>query len=102
MSMGRGSIPRTQTPRPYWGTSSEKRWGLKGLQMPCKQGGCRACTVLISFDAAADANVCSCLMPLCSVDGMHLTTIEGVGSLKTGLSSVEQAIVDHNDTQCGF
>ncbi|KAJ8629945.1 hypothetical protein MRB53_023268 [Persea americana] len=76
--------------------------GLQGLQMPCKQGGCGACTVLISFDAAAYANVRSCLMPLCSVDGMHLTTIEGVGSLKTGLSSVQQAIVDHNGAQCGF
>eukprot|EP00268_Persea_americana_P065659 TRINITY_DN880_c1_g2_i1.p1 TRINITY_DN880_c1_g2~~TRINITY_DN880_c1_g2_i1.p1 ORF type:complete len:1016 (-),score=186.62 TRINITY_DN880_c1_g2_i1:301-3348(-) len=99
---GKRVCVKNPDPKTLLGDFLREEMGLKGLQMPCKQGGCGACTVLISFDAAAHANVCSCLMPLCSVDGMHLTTIEGVGSLKTGLSSVQQAIVDHNGTQCGF
>ena len=99
---GKRVCVKNPDPKTLLGDFLREEMGLQGLQMPCKQGGCGACTVLISFDAAAHANVWSCLMPLCSVDGMHLTTIEGVGSLKTGLSSVEQAIVDHNGTQCGF
>ncbi|KAL5996712.1 hypothetical protein ACLOJK_007632 [Asimina triloba] len=80
--------------------------GLKGLQITCRQGGCGSCTVVVSSSpsdyGAGGAGICSCLMPLCSVDGMHVTTIEGLGSLRTGLSSLQKAIVDHNGTQCGY
>jgi xanthine dehydrogenase/oxidase len=44
----------------------------------------------------------ACLLPLCSVDGKRVTTVEGIGSTKHGLHPVQQAIVKHNGTQCGF
>ncbi|XXG64928.1 hypothetical protein AAC387_Pa05g2750 [Persea americana] len=99
---GKRACDKNPDPKTLFGDFLREAMGLKGLQMPCKHGGCGARTVLISFDVAADANMFSCLTPLCSVDEMHLTTIEGVGSLRTGLSSVQQAIVDHNGTHCGF
>lgn len=92
-------------PKIHLGDFLREELGLKGLKMPCRQGGCGSCTVVVSSDATNSApymNICSCLMPLCSVDGMHVTTIEGVGSLKTGLSPLQQAIVVHGGTQCGF
>ncbi|CAM6125267.1 unnamed protein product [Calypogeia fissa] len=100
--------------------------GLKGLQQPCRQGGCGACTVLLSsppeFHAKTGAGggdggseksgagaklpfhrpVNSCLRPLCSVDGMTVTTVEGVGNTKTGLHPVQEQLVKANGTQCGF
>lgn len=89
--------------------------GLKGLQLPCRQGGCGACTVLLSappeFHATGGGGgaqfpvhrpVNSCLRPLCSVDGMTVTTVEGVGTTKAGLHPVQQQLVKANGTQCGF
>eukprot|EP00252_Welwitschia_mirabilis_P010739 TRINITY_DN2419_c0_g1_i7.p1 TRINITY_DN2419_c0_g1~~TRINITY_DN2419_c0_g1_i7.p1 ORF type:complete len:1017 (-),score=216.35 TRINITY_DN2419_c0_g1_i7:1040-4090(-) len=85
--------------------------GLKGLQMSCRQGGCGSCTVILSeakgqtetgSSGYNHKSVNSCLVPLCSVDGKHITTIEAVGSLKKGLSPIQKALVSHNGTQCGF
>jgi xanthine dehydrogenase iron-sulfur cluster and FAD-binding subunit A len=36
------------------------------------------------------------------MDELSVTTVEGVGSEKMGLSSVQQALVRHHGTQCGF
>ncbi|NKZ02019.1 molybdopterin cofactor-binding domain-containing protein [Nocardiopsis alborubida] len=59
--------------------------GLTGTKKSCGQGGCGACTVVLShWDSAQNtahhraAN--SCLRPVCSLDGMAVTTIEGTGS----------------------
>ncbi len=118
--------------------------GLTGLQMPCRQGGCGSCTVILSpircssSDSSSSSSsssgkkkkkdavhvaaanhagdddggdddeplkhrpVNACLLPLCSVDGKRVTTVEGIGSTKHGLHPVQQAIVTHNGTQCGF
>ncbi|KAL3680391.1 hypothetical protein R1sor_023347 [Riccia sorocarpa] len=84
--------------------------GLKGLKMVCRQGGCGSCTVLLSSpefgsvapNAPVHRTINSCLRPLCSVDGMVVTTIEGVGSSKTGLHPVQEELVKACGTQCGF
>ena len=86
--------------------------GLLGLQLACKQGGCGSCTVLLSdFDPTKNTisslpsihkPVNSCLVPLCSVDGKKVTTVEGIGSVKKGLHPVQTAIVKHHGTQCGY
>lgn len=64
---------------------------------PCvcvAQGGCGACTVMISsYDAAVGKvfhrSVNACLAPLCSVDWTAVTTIEGIGSVKHGIHPVQ-------------
>ncbi|KAG6552063.1 hypothetical protein Mapa_006369 [Marchantia paleacea] len=97
-------------PKQCLGDYLRKERGLKGLQMPCRQGGCGACTVLVSSpefgSAAANAPVHrivnSCLRPLCSVDGMVVTTIEGVGTTKKGLHPIQEQLVKSNGSQCGF
>ena len=61
--------------------------GLTGSKLGCGEGGCGACTVMLSSCGAAGhvthASVNACLMPLCAVDGMAVTTVEGIGSTKT-------------------
>ncbi len=61
--------------------------GLNGCKKSCGQGGCGACTVILSkWDARKEKiehrAINSCLRPVCSLAGMHVTTIEGTGTLQ--------------------
>jgi len=80
--------------------------GLTGTKLGCGEGGCGACTVLISKyskyskDAGIDESECNggggggngrivhmtvnaCLFPVLAADGCHVTTVEGVGSWRS-------------------
>lgn len=82
--------------------------GLTGTKIGCKQGGCGACTVLLSSWNPATGqvehrSVNSCLRPLASLDGMLVTTVEGTGSVKDDcISSVQNCLATNNGTQCGY
>lgn len=86
--------------------------GLTGTKKSCGQGGCGACTVMLSsFDAENDEvvtrSINSCLRPICALDGMAVTTIEGLGSVKPevspdGISPVQYKIAKCNGSQCGY
>jgi xanthine dehydrogenase/oxidase len=67
---------------------------LRGTKLGCAEGGCGACTVMLShFDVAlarvVHRNVNACLLPVCAVAGMAVTTIEGIGSTKTRLHPIQ-------------
>jgi xanthine dehydrogenase large subunit len=58
---------------------------LTGAKKGCGQGGCGACTVILSkWDEATGAvehrSINSCLRPVCSLGGLAITTIEGTGA----------------------
>jgi len=72
------------------------RLGLTGAKEGCGNGNCGTCTVLI--DGAA---VCSCLMLAQEAPGHDILTIEGLAS-GAALHPIQQALVDHGGTQCGF
>jgi len=82
--------------------------GLTGTKIGCKQGGCGACTVIISsFDPrtkqVTHRSINSCMRPLAALDGALVTTVEGTGSVKDGLvSPVQYCLAKNNGTQCGF
>lgn len=44
----------------------------------------------------------ACLAPLCSVDGMAVVTVEGLGSTKTILHPIQERLAMSNSSQCGF
>ncbi|KAF9292879.1 hypothetical protein BGZ88_006024 [Linnemannia elongata] len=80
--------------------------GLTGSKLGCAEGGCGACTVMVSnYDKATQhirhLNVNACLTPLCSVDGKHVITIEGLGDHKNP-HPVQERIALCYGSQCGF
>src|SRR5262245_63276905 len=70
--------------------------GLTGTKYGCGVAQCGACTVHVDGKA-----VRSCIMPVGSVVGKKITTIEGLANGKT-LSKVQQAWVDLDVPQCGY
>lgn len=81
--------------------------GLTGTKLGCSEGGCGACTVMISkYDhenkKIKHFSANGCLLPLCAVDGMAVTTVEGIGSTKTTLHPVQERIAKSHGSQCGF
>jgi xanthine dehydrogenase/oxidase len=59
--------------------------GLAGPKKSCGQGGCGACTVILSrWDGEAPEHraINSCLRPVCALGGLSVTTIEGTGSVR--------------------
>jgi isoquinoline 1-oxidoreductase alpha subunit len=70
--------------------------GLTGTKFGCGVAQCGACTVLVNGEATR-----SCSVPVASVAGKHVTTIEGLAHGET-LSRVQQAWVDAQVPQCGY
>lgn len=76
---------------------------LMGTKIGCREGDCGACTVLegsLEHGKVNYKSIVSCLTPLGNVQGKHVVTIEGLQ--KDQMSPVQQAIIDHAATQCGF
>jgi xanthine dehydrogenase/oxidase len=79
--------------------------GLTGTKLGCSEGGCGACTVVVSqwnptTKKVYHASVNACLAPLVSVDGKHVITVEGIGNVKKP-HSVQERIAKGNGSQCG-
>ncbi|KAL1381978.1 xanthine dehydrogenase/oxidase [Phyllosticta capitalensis] len=80
--------------------------GLTGTKLGCAEGGCGACTVVVSqFNPTTKkiyhASVNACLAPLVSVDGKHVITVEGIGDVN-GPHPTQERIAKMNGSQCGF
>ncbi|KAL2332174.1 hypothetical protein Fmac_019755 [Flemingia macrophylla] len=81
--------------------------GLTGTKLGCGEGGCGACTVMVShYDRklrkCSHYAINACLAPLYSVEGMHVITVEGLGSCKRGLHPVQESLARAHGSQCGF
>jgi carbon-monoxide dehydrogenase small subunit len=76
-------------------------FALTGTHVGCEHGVCGACTVLLD-----GAPVRSCLLFAVSVDGLSVTTVEGLGALRPDgtvtVTPVQQAFRDCHALQCGF
>jgi xanthine dehydrogenase/oxidase len=47
-------------------------------------------------------NVNACLMPVLAADGCHVTTVEGIGTVKgDNMHPVQKAMTDLHGSQCG-
>ena len=78
---------------------------LTGTKEGCAEGDCGACTILVGRvreQFVRYAPVDSCILPLASLDGTHVLTIEHIRDARGGLHPVQQAMVDAHATQCGF
>eukprot|EP00094_Tigriopus_californicus_P013136 TCALIF_12703-PA protein Name:"Similar to XDH Xanthine dehydrogenase/oxidase (Gallus gallus)" AED:0.07 eAED:0.07 QI:278/0.8/0.66/1/1/1/6/364/1546 len=95
--------------QPEWTLLSylRKKLRLCGTKLGCGEGGCGACTVMVSFyDAPNEVikhiSVNACLAPIASVYGMAVTTIEGIGSTRGKLHAVQERMANAHGSQCGF
>jgi xanthine dehydrogenase small subunit len=75
--------------------------GLTGTKEACREGDCGACTVMIT-DARGSRALNGCILFLPQVDGCHVTTVEGLAAPDGTLHPVQQALIDHHGSQCGF
>jgi xanthine dehydrogenase small subunit len=107
------------------------RLRLVGTKIMCSEGDCGACTVLIgrSRDARSGAfvhhdtdtgtpqsssstdlsweyqSVDSCIQFMFQLEGTHVVTIEGLKSVESPcqvLTPIQQSLIDHQGSQCGY
>jgi carbon-monoxide dehydrogenase small subunit len=70
--------------------------GLTAAKRGCAQGACGSCTVLLD-----ERPVPACLVPVETVDGASVRTLEGVAP-GGELDEVQSAFLEDFATQCGF
>uniref|UniRef100_A0A5S6QUG8 FAD-binding PCMH-type domain-containing protein n=1 Tax=Trichuris muris TaxID=70415 RepID=A0A5S6QUG8_TRIMR len=76
-------------------------------RLSCNEGGCGACTVLISEFVRSESkvknySVNSCLMPLCHLHGKAVTTVEGISESPDRMHKIQKALSEHHGSQCGY
>ena len=70
--------------------------GLNGPKYGCGLGECGACSVLVDGIEAR-----ACVIPVKGIEGRHITTLEGLGSVDN-LHPVQQAFIACQAAQCGY
>jgi xanthine dehydrogenase small subunit len=73
-----------------------------GTKEGCAEGDCGACTVAIAAPGEPMRAVNACILFLPMLDGMTLTTVESLAGADGVLHPIQQAMVDHHGSQCGF
>jgi xanthine dehydrogenase small subunit len=97
------ALPRTMTVLEYL---REVR-GRTGTKEGCAEGDCGACTV-VEGTLSADRSriqyraINSCIRFMATLDGHELVTVEDLQAADGTLHPVQQAMVDHHGSQCGF
>lgn len=82
---------------------------LTATKEGCAAGDCGACTVVVAEAAPDGAGstlrwraINSCIKPAHAIDGMALWTAADLASADGTLHPVQQAMVEHHGSQCGF
>src|SRR5215472_14653757 len=78
--------------------------GLTGSKEGCAEGECGACAVVMVKQNGEGSTYCpvnSCLVLLPMAAGHEIYTVEAL-SRGNGLAAVQQAMVDHGGSQCGY
>ncbi|KKY19715.1 putative xanthine dehydrogenase [Phaeomoniella chlamydospora] len=96
-------------PNPHWTLLDfiRSQHGLKGTKLGCGEGGCGACTVVLQVPDARNKSrlrhitVNACLYPLIGVEGKHVITVEGLGSVEHP-HPLQERLAKFHGSQCGF
>jgi len=70
--------------------------GLTGTKISCREGECGACTVMLDGEP-----VNACLLPVCTLAGREITTIEGLRSDPLAQEAMK-ALASFGAAQCGY
>jgi carbon-monoxide dehydrogenase small subunit len=90
------AVAATVEPRLTLADFLRDRLRLTGTHLGCEHGVCGACTVL-----ADGAAIRSCLVFAIQMQGVAITTVEGL-TPDGGLSDVQEAFRAEHGLQCGF
>ncbi|XP_059046413.1 xanthine dehydrogenase-like [Achroia grisella] len=96
-------------PEPEWTLLwyLRKKLYLTGTKYGCGEGGCGACTVMVSQYLRAEDRikhiaVNACLTPVCAMHGLAVTTVEGISTTQDRLHPVQERLAKAHGSQCGF
>ena len=85
-----------------------KQEGLTGTKEGCASGDCGACTVVLaepsdhSEQPLVYRSINSCMTFIGALHGKQLITVEHLKANDQSLHKVQEAMVDHHGSQCGF
>ena len=75
--------------------------GLTGTKEGCNEGDCGACTVMVT-DRSGSKPLNSCILFLPQLNGKSIRTVEGAADADGTLHPVQEAMISHHGSQCGF
>ncbi|OCK56000.1 (2Fe-2S)-binding protein [Bradyrhizobium sp. LMTR 3] len=69
---------------------------LNAAKYGCGLGQCGSCTVIVDGKA-----VLSCVVPMVLLEGKHITTLEGLGTIAEP-APIQRAFMEEQAAQCGY
>jgi carbon-monoxide dehydrogenase small subunit len=90
------SVQRSVPPRLTLADFLRDELGLTGTHLGCEHGVCGACSVFVD-----GRSVRACLILAVQVDGMRVTTVEGLDEFEE-TRRLRAAFSEHSGLQCGF
>jgi len=80
-----------------------ERLGLTGTKLSCGIGSCGACKVIAQrAPGSPKMAMLACFARMDSIEGLHITTVEGLKGPDGGLHPLQREFLDNYSFQCGF
>ncbi|MBL4916224.1 xanthine dehydrogenase small subunit [Szabonella alba] len=76
--------------------------GLTGTKEACREGDCGACTVMVRDGTGRAQAFNSCILFLPQLQGKSVTTVEGLRGPAGQMHPVQEEMIAHHGSQCGF
>ncbi|MEM1430319.1 MAG: xanthine dehydrogenase small subunit [Pseudomonadota bacterium] len=75
---------------------------LTGTKEGCNEGDCGACSVMVTAPGDAPKALNACILFLPQLHGKAVRTVEGLAGPNGELHPVQDAMIAHHGSQCGF